>query len=494
MNTYNQDLFILIKSLEHTEKRYFLSYNSKSGDVDEKNFLLLFKAINKQKEYDERKLIDEFDRKGIITRKAFSNAKVHLYNTLLKHLEIYYSDSDKHHKIYSLIQQARILKDKALHKQSEKVLLKAKAIAQGTNLPLELFHISSLQLELSTYNVTLEGQREKVEKRFMEVDNALDILVLNNKYWKLFTQYYSLYCLGTLENKGKEEEFELLMQNPLLKDETEARSYFSRNIFYTINIKYSHLNGNYEACYLFSKKSIEFMETFTERVKLSQNVYVSYLNNHLIWCFGIDKKKEFLHTVNKIRGLKYTSMLAKISAFYSIAQNELAFYIKYKEYDKALKQVKDIETGLTKFKGKYSRRIEHVIFINLSELYFLVKDFPKSIKWLNKFLQQKDAEVSTDFYKSARLFYILLLLESAEENILESQYRTTYSYFKKENWLGKFELFMFNFIKAELNGKTDKEKFRKQLKEIKMSFKDETFEKGVFGDFRFINWVEERLK
>ena len=52
MKTPSHDLFLLISSMSKTEKRYFKKFSELHGKEDNQ-YLLLFDAIAKQKEFDE---------------------------------------------------------------------------------------------------------------------------------------------------------------------------------------------------------------------------------------------------------------------------------------------------------------------------------------------------------------------------------------------------------------------------------------------------------
>ncbi len=83
------DLFDLIKALSKSEKRFFkLSSSLQAG---EKNYLKIFDAVDKQKEYDEDLIKDSF--KGQTFIKHFPSEKNHLYKLILKSLRAYHSDN-----------------------------------------------------------------------------------------------------------------------------------------------------------------------------------------------------------------------------------------------------------------------------------------------------------------------------------------------------------------------------------------------------------------
>jgi len=71
----------LIKSLTKSEKRYFKLISSRHTIGDENNYVILFDAIEKQIEYDEQALFQQF--KGAAFLNKFAITKRRLYDHIL---------------------------------------------------------------------------------------------------------------------------------------------------------------------------------------------------------------------------------------------------------------------------------------------------------------------------------------------------------------------------------------------------------------------------
>src|SRR5437588_191956 len=108
------ELFDLIKSLDGGEKGYFKKHsfiNSKSNaDV---NYLLLFDAIEEQKEYNEKELRLKFKQQAFA--RQFPVAKIYLYNRILKALHSYHGSVFE--EIRNCLHHAEILYYKKLYGQ-----------------------------------------------------------------------------------------------------------------------------------------------------------------------------------------------------------------------------------------------------------------------------------------------------------------------------------------------------------------------------------------
>jgi hypothetical protein len=73
----SNSLFILIKSLTKSEKRYFKRFCTIYSKERQNNYLLLFNAIAEQKEYDELQIKSKFRNEKFV--KQLNVLKVYLY-------------------------------------------------------------------------------------------------------------------------------------------------------------------------------------------------------------------------------------------------------------------------------------------------------------------------------------------------------------------------------------------------------------------------------
>lgn len=122
----SNELFDLIKSLTKSEKRFFkLSSSLQSG---EKNYLKIFDFVDKQNNYDEEGLKNEFKNERFINH--LPSEKNHLYKLILKSLRGFHSDNSINSILKEEIKNVEILYKKSLYKECRKFLLRAKKTAE----------------------------------------------------------------------------------------------------------------------------------------------------------------------------------------------------------------------------------------------------------------------------------------------------------------------------------------------------------------------------
>ena len=137
-NVKSEQLFNLIKALSKGEKRFFKLYVSRLGNIGDKKFIILFDAIEKQKVYNEIKILE---REKSINPKQLPNLKTHLYFQLLKTLRLVNSNSLRSIKVLELIDYSRLLYSKCLYKECVKMIDKAKRMAVSYDQSIFLLEI-----------------------------------------------------------------------------------------------------------------------------------------------------------------------------------------------------------------------------------------------------------------------------------------------------------------------------------------------------------------
>src|SRR5688572_25646962 len=93
------NLFLLIKSLSKSEKRYFKLF-ADNGKSDS-NYLQLFEAIDKQEEFDEDAIRKKFKGKAFTAQ--LHVAKIYLSELILKSLRNFHANDSVNGQVLDLI-------------------------------------------------------------------------------------------------------------------------------------------------------------------------------------------------------------------------------------------------------------------------------------------------------------------------------------------------------------------------------------------------------
>ena len=148
-------LFQLIYSLEKAEKRHFKLYIRRSSSNENLKIVLLFDAIDKMKDYDEKALLDRVPQ---IQKSQLSNLKAHLYKQILASLRLLKSAESIDLQLNEQFDYAHILYKKGLFMQSLRLLERAKETARAHQKFNFLIQAISLEKRIESLHITRSKQ------------------------------------------------------------------------------------------------------------------------------------------------------------------------------------------------------------------------------------------------------------------------------------------------------------------------------------------------
>ena len=159
-NRFSDTLFLLVHSLEKSEKRHFKLYIKRSSANEELKIVQLFDVMDKMPEYDEQVLLKKM--KGI-TKTQLTNLKTHLNKQLLASLRLLKLGENVDLQLSEHLDEARILYNKGLKIQALRILEKAKELARANQKFNTLVQILSLEKKIETLHIT-RSSTEKTEQ------------------------------------------------------------------------------------------------------------------------------------------------------------------------------------------------------------------------------------------------------------------------------------------------------------------------------------------
>ena len=183
-----ESVFDLIKSMTKAEKRSFKLYATRLAGNQEAKFLSLFDYLDSVDEYDEVKVL----QKCPVKKEQLPNMKAHLYRQLLVSMRLLGVQHSNAMQLREQLDFARILYDKGLYKQSDKML--EKVIDQAFALEEHTIAIDAVhfQSKIDTLNVARDMTSTSDNASRQVIGLAKDILTAS-ELSNLSTRVYSLY-------------------------------------------------------------------------------------------------------------------------------------------------------------------------------------------------------------------------------------------------------------------------------------------------------------
>ena len=490
------ELFDLIKSLSKSEKRFFkLSSSLQSGD---KNYLKIFDLIEKQKSYDEEEIKKAFKNEVFIHH--FPSEKNHLYKLILKSLRNFHADNSVSSVLRQEIKNIEILHKKALYKECNKFVNRAKKLAIAHEKFYYLFELISWE-KLLLEEAFEAGKFDKnLDDLLREETEVIEKLRNLAEYHILYSKINYVFRRGgfarNAEEKGIVSE---IANNHLIKGKNTALSTRAATICYYIKGLCASTNRNYKESFQYFLKVKSILDKNPIIKSDLAKRYVRTLN-HLLYCYIDDKdypKAEEIITLLKLLAKEkdFNSVDIKVILFTTTYLGELLLLYKTGEYENAVKLVDDIIKGLEQYGEKINKEKEVLFSYTIAYVYFGSGEYNKALFWINKVLNDNEQDLRQDIYSFSRLFNLVIHYELGNVDLLEYIIKSTFRYLSKNEKDYTIENVILKHMKklSKISGAIEQKDHLRQMKnDLDHIFKNPT-ERVVLDYFDFNAWVNSKL-
>jgi len=426
------DLKSLIESLSKAEKRHFYQYLKSQNHQESPYYLELFKALSGT----ESQLAQLPE---MVSRKAFSNAKIRLYQQLMQSLSIYHQNSSTELSVQHMICEIEILYDRGLPEQSIILLRKAQKTAAGQ----ENF---GLMLQLLTWERKINIISDTPTR------NKLDITTEERNIFENFDEVNTLESIfskvidikkkyGYVKGAARKSLDQIVLKNHKLDAENKIQS--RRGIYYFnfIHSLYNWLTLDHKKAYQYSKKLLA-----PDFQLISPNEYLEGILQHVTSCMGLGYFEETLDGllladafIAQKRFQHSTFFLLRV--FYFRICYRLIVYM-YKGALKELQEtIEDANMQLLKFNAQLSIEMKLVIYGNLRNACIAAGDHEQAEKLLDMLLYKESKYVRKDVYNDLFLSRIFSHLANKDYAIVPSMAAAACRQYKQvENEHNKYDV------------------------------------------------------
>lgn len=491
----SDDLYILIKSLTKTEKRHFkLTSSIQAG---EKKYLKLFDAIAKQEHYDEKAIINQFEKERFI--KNFSVAKAYLSESILNSLETFHSNTSIDGQLRKQISQIKILITKKHYKLCLKMIIKAKKNASDFDFFTYDYELSTLQDQVMQQLNEIGWLEKNHERLFKSEDITLEKLKNFQQYRKLVVKSI---ITGTKQDKLRDpKSFKKLTskkKDKLLEYPSQALSERARISYYFLNGAYYYRINDYI-------KSIGYfieLKTFInsdDRLRKQYFHSLLYATNNIIATgTGMLSFKEIVQHLDELKNIRHRSQEENANVELRYFAHLSHIFIVYKKFNEFNAAIPEMEKWV-KSNIKYKLHFPHVLdlSINISIIYFINRELKACLGHLNNILNSEEKEIAYDKYSFIRIFYLIVHAELKNSDLLPSLVRSTYRYYYKHKRLYKFETIVLDFIRKKLPDMSSKQTELTAYKELRSSLEKiikDPNEKSALHNFDLISWLDSKIE
>lgn len=491
-------LYELIQALKQPEKRYFKVYSSRLPGGDSSIYTSIFDIIEKQKVYNEEKVLILFKTEE--EKKRFPVLKTRLYDMILRSLDAFHSNSSIDAQLKKLLHGAEILYKKTLYKHAAKLLKQAKKMAydyeKHTSL-LEIFKWEKILVEKDTYE---EVDERELQLMLEEDRRILGKIGLHAEFWNVKSNLFrTLNKTGSARSQSEIEQFKNILSERMEGHSEELFYYETHYLYNHVHSAYFFSVGNYAESYKYLTANLKLIEEHLEMFKEEPNIYYSLLTNIVYIASQLGKYDEVFFYLDKLRELPPEFENARnedldVRMFYLLHSTELTIHFLLGNFEKAIDSLPLIESGLNLYEDKLSHVRKAFLYYNIAINYFGLGKYTEALRWINKLLNNINIDKSQAIYCFAEIMNLMIHIELGNKSLLPYQLKSTLRYLKTRNRVYKFETIMLKFINrlTTTYEKQQTELYANLLEELK-ELNHDKFERTAFEYFDFMAWAESKV-
>ncbi len=490
------ELFDLIRSLTKSEKRFFKLHSSlQSG---EKNYLQIFDAIDRQKEYDEAAIKKQFAKATFI--RHFPSEKNHLYKLILKALRAYHADASVSGLLKQHINNIEILLGKALYDEAAKMLERAKRIAAEH----EQFYL---------WSELLSWEKMLIEEAFQSGNFTSDLTALAQEeelvlaklrnlatYNVLYAQINYVFRSGGYVRTEEEEALVgQISEHPLIKGKNTALSHRASTICHYTQGFCNWAKRDWATSYAKFNRAKEILDAHPQLRKDLPKRYVRTLY-YLVQCeIELGDHAHVKEDIGKLRALPKMAGFGEIEirllVFCNSFLSELRYYDRIGEYQRAVDLEPEVVSGMEQWGGQLPKEYVLEFYFLLSTVHFGAGSMNRSLYWLNKVLNDPEPALRQDIFTYARLFNLVIHYELGNFDLLEYIVRSTQRYLSKRRRAIGMELAMLDHIKklARSTSPSARDDTFRSLKARLGELMKDPYEGTVLKYFNVRAWVDSKV-
>lgn len=494
----SDSLHKLIHSLSKPEKRYFKVFASRHS-TGENVYQILFDAILKQENYDELAILKKFKKESFTNR--FAITKSRLYDTILKSLDAFHSNSSLDAQLKRNLHCVEILYKKSLYKESSKLLLQTKKRALKFEKHTVLIDIFKWEKQLIEKDNYTETNTKELEKIWDEDRLVLQKIRNFSDFWHIKSLLFqTLNKKGKARSQSEFNELKKIIDSYLLRSEDKALYSETQYLYHHIYSAYYFGVGDNENCYIHLQKNIQHIEKNYAQYSEEPNVYFSILSNAVYVASRLKKYDEALKNLDKIRSLPEKLSIQSnedldIKLFSSAYSIELTIYCITGQFEKGIELIPMVEEGLKLYGKKINNVRVAFLCFNSACLYVGAKNYSEALRWTNRLLNDVDIAQSEDIYCFAQILNLIIHLELKHNRLLPYALKSTSRYLETRNRKYAFEECILNFVKKAIHAEQPEKLkiFYHALSCELETLAQNDFEKTAFEYFDFPAWVEHKI-
>jgi len=495
-NRSADSLFLLIRSLEKSEKRNFKLYVKRnSNNTEDLKITRLFDALDKMTTYDEEQLLK---KNKWIKKQQLSNMKAHLYRQILSSLRLISDDANIDIQLHEQMAYARILYNKGLYIQSLRILDKLKEYAREYNQVTYLQQVLFFEKKIEALYITrsMQDRADRLAEEAIEVNERLSIITrLSN----LALQLYSWYIKhGHARNEEEGKAVERLFVKELPEEAESYEGFYEKLYLSQCYCWYAFIRQDFIQYYRHTQRWVDLFEQQPIMKDVESAHYIKGLHNLLSAQFDLLNYKKFTEVLHQFEEFAASSIASlhennKLQIFVYLNTARLNKFFMEGKFTEGLEFVPYLEEKLQEFEPYLDRHRVLVFYYKIASLYFGAGEFENAIDYLNKIMNWK-VDLRTDLQCYSRLLHLIAHYELGNFDLLEYLAKSVYRFMAKMENLNMVEEEIFRFLRKSLHMSSNmlEIEFKNLLFKLKQQ-QSNPYATRAFFYLDIISWLESKI-
>lgn len=494
-NRSTDPLFLLVKSLEKSEKRNFKLYIKRHSGGEDLKVVQLFDALDKMEEYEEESLLR---KNKSIRKQQLSNMKAHLYRQLLSSLRLIKNENNIDIQLHEQMDFARILYNKGLYLQSLKVLDKLKELARGHNQFTYLQQVLFFEKKIETLYIT-RSMQDRANQLANESEDVSQKLTLITQLSTLALELYSWYIKnGHARNEKDISAVNAFFEKHFPDKARQVTGFYEQLYLYQSYCWLAFIKQDFLTYYRYTQKWVDLFENNKFMIEVETGHYIKGMHNLLGAHFDLQNYNKFHETIGQFEKFSHTKAATqndnnKILVFVYLNISLLNKHFTEGTFSEGTKLVPQIEEKLKEYELYLDRHRVLVFYYKFASLYFGSGDYETTIDYLNKIINWK-MDLRTDLQCYARLLHLIAHYELGNYDLLEFLIKSVYRFMGKMGSLSLVEEEIFSFLRRSFRVTTKglQPEFEQLLEKLKKLERNQ-FETRAFVYLDIISWLESKI-
>jgi hypothetical protein len=383
-------LFLLVKSLSKSEKRYFSIFTQMHIKGDDNDYMKLFKEFERQDVLNETIIRQNLDGEKLLEHYAVT--KSYLYDLILKAMRSYSKHSpDK--KVLDLLQDVEFLYSKGIFDQAIGLIKKAKELAQANGLLAamdlilhweKLTHLASGYVHFGQDRLSVLSEEQNTLQEIREEQHAL---------WMLCAGMALRLRKGFTDAGDCDAQMSKMMEMEVRSPDFELKNYRAYYLDLYARTLYSCFSDKPQSALDWVNKITHFMEEDQNRWKRHPYLYSRALSDRLVLELDLtefDNARKTMSIIESSPELQQVNSYFDAWNSFALCHARMLLHFYNDAFREGLKFQNEVRQIIKKYSPFLNPTMELEFYFMLAYFHYKMENWEDADDYLATILRERD--------------------------------------------------------------------------------------------------------